>query len=371
MKAGTPRLLVLAWLAAIGIGLRLPQASAQLPSAPVPVAPPGAAPVILGRPLPATYPAQPAGPIVPPVFPGAPTPAVPLAPPPPAPGPAPLADPGRDGFANVGLPSKPEGLFFDVELAVLGPAVRNQLTGTVAFPDGSTDTLHVPRANLSWTIAPRFDVGYRLAYSLGEFSAGYRFLVTDGRGDQSTSFGDASVKSRLDVNQIDLDYRTATYSPLPRYDLKYTLGVRIASIYIDSQASNSLVFQQASSYFSGAGPHAAIDFERHFKELPELGLFVRVDGAVMVGMVKQKFRETLNGDTINTTDGFFSQQRTQTSPTLTLQTGFTYHPLGIAPDRFRITGGYEFERWWGIGKISDSRADVTAQGVFLRAEWDY
>jgi hypothetical protein len=371
-----------------------------LPAIPVPVAPapgqpiaPPIAPPILGQPVP-----QPLTPAVPPVYQAPPPPAYqaplppvappvyqaplpPVVPPPvalPNPGVVP-PDPGRDGWANLGLTSKPEGLFLNSDLGILWPSVKNHLSATVSFPNGTTDRLHVPQADLDVTAETGIEVGYRLADSLGDLLVGYRFLVTDGTKDLETSFGAASVKSRLDINQFDLDYATATYSPLPRYDLKFRIGARFAAIYLDSEASNALNFQQASNYFIGAGPSATIDFERRFKELPDLGLFARLDGAALTGQVRQKFRETLGIGTPGVEEGFFDVQKTQTSEVLTLQVGVTYHPFGIANDRLRITGGYEFQQWWGVGKLNgsvapadvSSDANITAQGIFLRGEYDF
>jgi hypothetical protein len=416
MSAGTRNLLV-GWLVAGLLGTCARGQQPPLPAAPVPV--PSAAPV----PQPAPLPAPPVGqapqpptlgqpvfpgalappipppeiqpaqvvPTVPPAVPPPPSfqpgqvvpampPAAPLLPPPlPPAGTVPLPDPGRDGWAGNGLPSKPEGLFLDTELAILFPVVDNKLSAIVTFPNGASEALHVPRSDLSVTVSPDLEVGYHLPDSLGDLLLGYRFLVTDGHSDEIASFGAASVKSRLDINQIDLDYATATYSPLPRYDLKFRLGARIGIVYLDTSASDALNFQEASSYFVGAGPSASIDFERHFKELPELGLFFRLDGAVLAGQVRQRYRDNILVGTPDEEDAYLTDQKTQESEVLTLQAGFIYHPFGLGNDRLRIVGGYQFENWWGVGKINGSvapssisaDASVTAQGIFLRGEYDF
>jgi hypothetical protein len=371
MNAGTRYMLVAAWLVAgwdAGLAQQTP-----LPASPVPLSPPGnqpLAPPVLGQPLPA--PGATALPPVPPVYP-APIPAVAV------PEPAPLVDSGRDGWANLGLVSKPAGLFLNTELEFVWPSVKNQLSATVTFPNGTSDTLHVPQTSLDFTVSPQFEFGYHLPDSLGDLLFGYQFLVTEGRGDGEVGFGAASVRSRLDINQVDLDYATATYSPLPLYALKFRIGARLAAIYLDSEASNALNSQEASNYFLGAGPSATIDFERRFKELPELGLYLRLDGAVLTGQVRQQFREDLGIGTPGQEDAFFEFQKTQTTGQLTLQFGFIYHPLGVSNDRLRITGGYEFEQWWGVGKLNgttapanvSSDANITAQGIFLRGEYDF
>jgi hypothetical protein len=117
----------------------------------------------------------------------------------------------------------------------------------------------------------------------------------------------------------------------------------------------------------------------HPFSLAEFGLFLRADGAVLDGQVRQKFRETLGIGSPGEESSFFDVQKTQTSEVLTLQAGFVYHPFGVGNDRLRIIAGYEFQRWWGVGKINGSVApqnvssdgEITAQGIFLRGEYDF
>jgi len=53
-------------------------------------------------------------------------------------------------------------------------------------------------------------------------------------------------------------------------------------------------------------------------------------------------------------------------PVLSFQLG-----LGFTPpdhDHLRLAAGYQFERWWYIG---GSEGQLTAQGIFFRAEFNY
>ena len=54
---------------------------------------------------------------------------------------------------------------------------------------------------------------------------------------------------------------------------------------------------------------------------------------------------------------------------LALQTGLSWlaHPDG----RYRLTAGYDFEHYWAVGKVGSNHGDVMAQGLFLRAEFNY
>jgi hypothetical protein len=126
-------------------------------------------------------------------MPVAPVMIAPLAPLPPGPaiGPAPEYHPPHDSG----------GLFTNVELDLLGVHIKNRLNGTVFFPDGTTTNLHLPGAELDWTLSPRFELGYRLADNLGAFMFTYRFLNTDGTAvvPNFDSMGDGSLQSRLDM----------------------------------------------------------------------------------------------------------------------------------------------------------------------------
>jgi hypothetical protein len=33
--------------------------------------------------------------------------------------------------------------------------------------------------------------------------------------------------------------------------------------------------------------------------------------------------------------------------------------------------GHDFEQWWYVGRLGDSRADLTGHGIFLRTEFNY
>ena len=171
----------------------------QPPSSPIPVPPPPT----LGAPVAAPFP-------VPPV------------PPPPPPPFLQRLDPGLNGSA--GSPSGEEGLFFNTEFDFVKPAVKNRLSGTVTLPDGSTGTVQPPQASLDWTVAPRFELGYRFPDSFGDFSASYRFLTSEGTGTVGNADGAFNVRSRLDVNQLDLDYASDRFSPAPFWDLKWRIG---------------------------------------------------------------------------------------------------------------------------------------------------
>jgi hypothetical protein len=54
---------------------------------------------------------------------------------------------------------------------------------------------------------------------------------------------------------------------------------------------------------------------------------------------------------------------------LTVRAGVAYTPPRL--EYLHLSTGYQFERWWNLGKFNDSSGELTDQGVFLRAEIDY
>jgi hypothetical protein len=342
------------WLTATlmsAVGLLAPTvAGAQpLPSSPVPVLPssPNLGPPqpTLGAPVTAPFAAQPAPP--PPLY--------------------QRADPGPNGW--VDCPSGEQGLFFNTELEFLKPAVKNRLNGTITHPDGSTNNVQVPQANLDWTVAPRFELGYRFPDGFGDFSASYRFLTSEGNGVEASPVGALDLRSRLDINQVDLDYASARFSPGPFWDLKWRVGARLADVYFDSRRSFDVFYQQASNNFFGAGPHFALEAERRIGLLPGFAAFGSIDGGVLIGQVRQHFQE--GGMQNDGTPFSFDdrEQRTQSVPMVTLRAGFSYTPPRL--EYLHLSTGYEFERWWNLARLGASSGDVTDQGIFLRAEFDY
>ncbi len=316
--------------------------------APVPVLPP---------PAPAPVPSAPTfGPPVTAPFPGPPAPPFPQ-----------QTDPGPNGCADS--PSGDQGLFFNTELEFLKPSVKNRLSGTITAPDGSTNTVLVPQQSLDWTVAPRFELGYRFPDEFGDLSASYRFLSSEGTGTLASPIGFFDLRSRLDVNQIDLDYVSARFSPGPFWDLKWRIGARLADVYFDSRINYGIFDQQASNNFFGAGPHFALEAERRIGLLPGFAAFGGIDGAVLVGRVRQHFQE--GGVQPDGTPFNFDarEQLTQSVPMLTFQAGFSYTPPRL--EFLHITTGYEFEQWWNLARLGASRGELTDQGVFLRAELDY
>src|SRR5207248_3471959 len=70
-----------------------------------------------------------------------------------------------------------EGWFALAELDLIGPHIMNRVTGP-ATVNGRTDVIHLPTADLDWTVAPKVELGYRFSDLCPELIASYRFVNT-------------------------------------------------------------------------------------------------------------------------------------------------------------------------------------------------
>jgi hypothetical protein len=255
-------------------------------------------------------------------------------------------------------------------VGLVKPHVKNRLQGAVPFPlFAAVADVHLPGAELDWTVAPRFDLGYRLPEGLGEFLLSYRFLVSEGAGVISDYdfLGDGALTSRLDLNAFDLDYACSAV-PLGPWDMKWRVGARLANIYFDSRAQGGFLGQRTSNHFIGAGPHVGLDLWRHL-DLAGLGLFARVEGALAIGRVRQGFEETFLFDDGSMLGNAATVCQSQAIPTLNVQLGLSWAPSTTRSLRFST--GYQYEHWWGVGRAGDSRGELWDQGVFFRGEFDF
>jgi hypothetical protein len=352
---------VLAVLAALGAVGSRPAWSQELPTAPVPV--------LAGPP---TAPSLP---------PGAgsaaqvPAPAPVFLPGPPAC--APYEDCNGPLLRGDPLLDRPQyplpGCFAAFEVGILVPHVKNRLvagnlSGTDPLSSLLPNQVHVPGADLDWTGSPRIELGYRLPEGFGEFLIAYRSLVSEG-SDVIPSFdidgSDGVVKSRINVNVLDLDYGSREYALGPHWDMKWKAGVRLASVFYDSLAVGPFLEQRVSNDFRGIGPHLGLDLWRYL-EVPGLVFFGRLESAALIGRINQGFGQSLLFDDGTLVGSAATVRTTQAVPVVDFQLGLSWLPL--ARRNVRLAAGYRLEAWWYLGQTSESRAELIDQGVFLRAE---
>lgn len=278
-------------------------------------------------------------------------------------GPAPLFAPADTG--PFGLPSALPPLFFGADFYFTQPSIYGTLTANMPLPGGGTKTFSTPKVDLDFTASPRLVAGWRLPDNSGEFFFAYRLLAADGTGDVSSSFGPLRAKSRLNENIFDFDYSSIRYSPLPRFNVRWRIGIRVETAFFDNNASNAIFAEKASNYFVGAGPNVGLNLEKEIALVPGLALFGDLDGAVAIGQVQQKYAESLLASpSLN-----YEIRGTQSSPNATVQAGLSYTPPGAEYLRFLV--GFQYERFWDVGKLESAHGDVQNYGGFIRAQIDF
>jgi hypothetical protein len=285
-------------------------------------------------------------------------------------GPLLIGDPLLDG------PGAP-GWLAAVDAGVVVPHLKNRLRGTVPLPDGTTDEVHLPTADLGWRVMPRFELGYRWGQGTGELIFAYRFLTTDGNqtitGRDVPAFAPAAaLRSRFDLQVVDLDYGSYERSLGPLWDMKWRIGLRFANIYFDSRAANAGLEERTSDRFVGVGPHLALDLRRWIGD-SGLAWFGRLDASSPIGRIAQSFEEVATAPGAAPVGGAVRNASYYPPVSLGIQLGVTWAPA--RSDCFRMTAGYTYEHWWDTGTLFTtpplSRAEITIQGLFVRAEWNY
>jgi hypothetical protein len=262
------------------------------------------------------------------------------------------------------------GLFGSIDLSLLFPHLRHDVQGSVRVrPFKFVDDVRVPAAPLDATLAPKLTLGWRFADNRGAVQATFRNLTTEG-SDFLPSFGavgDASIWTRVDLNEVGLNYSTQEHPLGALWAFRWEFGARLASIYSDSSAFGNLLSQRTTNHFVGAGPQVAFDLTREF---PDTGfaLFSRIDAADYLGRIEQSLASRVGERGVPFGLGATYQDGSQAVPYLGAQAGLSWlSQFG----HYRVTAGYEFNQWWNIARIGDSRGYLQAQGLFLRAEFNY
>src|SRR5439155_10488925 len=158
----------------------------------------------------------------------------------------------------------------------------------------------------------------------GELLIAYRFLVSEGRAViPGFDFGDDGfLKSRVDVQVFDFDYGSREYSLDPHWDMKWRAGVRLANVYFDSLAAGFFREESTSNHFIGAGPHVGLDLWRSL-DIEGMGLFLRLEGASVIGQISQGFERIIGDDTFEV-GGATLVHHTQAVPVLNVQAGLSW-----------------------------------------------
>jgi hypothetical protein len=287
---------------------------------------------------------------------------------------APLED--RNGLLLRGDPlldrpgCPPPGWFAEVDIALLAPHLKNALVAPVTITGVGTHPVHAPQAELDWTGTPTITVGYRLAQGFGAFEVRYRSLVSEGTQTipDFDALGAGGVRSRLNMNVLDLDYASCEYSLGPWWDLKWRAGMELAAVYFDSRAIGQFLEERTSNNFLGVGPDLGLEVARHL-EVPGLSAFAGVETAFLFGHIDQNYEQVMTNGTGMPLGGATRNPGPQSVPVLRFEAGLTWAPPSAEHMRFSL--GYQFEHWWYLGQSGDARAELTDQGIFFRSEFNF
>jgi hypothetical protein len=308
--------------------------------------------------------------------------------------PAPLAGPGYDPldvpyFVPNPLVDPPQfpapGWFVGLELDVLKPHLKNQLTNTVQnaaqLASGASTTVALPSSTLDWAAAPSAFVGYRLPAGFGEVALVYRGLATRGSGGFLFEDGLGTLTSRLDFRVIDLDYSSREFSLWPDWEMKWTFGARTLFLYFDSQAEqpfaqaaagSGILQMRESNSFVGAGPHAGLELARHIADTG-LSLNLRADFSTNATRIREGFAtsSTNLGPDGQPLAGQTRVTHWGNTPIISTRVGLSWQPPSFPNARLFL--GYQYEYWWRVGVDLDTggRADMWDQGVVLQAAFRF
>ena len=282
----------------------------------------------------------------------------------------PVGIPGEEGEIRDPRFYPPSGWFGTLDVGVLKPRVTQRISGVVA---ATGDTVQLPTAPLDWTGSPRVGLGYRFL-NAGELVLTYQSVVSDGGAPFPTfsPAGDGTLRSRLNLNVVSLDWAGVENSFGPNWGMKWRAGVAYANVYFDSTATAADLFQRTSALVNGVGPHVGLEL---WRALPWSGwsLFGRLDGMYLALPSSQKEVEAIPQPDGSTVSGLERRNYVATPTEFAVDAGLSYTTPHLGVGRWvRFTAGYHFERWWSLGASSHS-ADMglRLQGVIFRAEITY
>jgi hypothetical protein len=267
-----------------------------------------------------------------------------------------------------GLVIEPD-CFVDAEVAVVFPHLSSVLTAPVNLGGNvPAQLVAVRNARLDPTVAPLIQVGaFRFGPGYGELALSYRLFGTSGEDAFPGADGApaARVHSRLNFQTFALDYLRNDCPLGDNLSLSWDVGLRLEVVFFDTQVQTADSFLQARNYFFGAGPHAGVGVTRLLSA--GLGVYARCDAALVVGYnTTQDFAATTLDPVNGPLSGSATQQQTQLSPSVALQTGLSWTPEALPRARLRV--GYQFEQWYNLGRVSSSRGDLNAHELFLNGE---
>jgi hypothetical protein len=284
------------------------------------------------------------------------------------------------------------GWFTDFQLDLIKPHVNNEMNQLV-MAGGHQANVALGNAPLDWTVAPRFELGYRLPSGFGEFMLSDRFFNSQGTDMVDIkSIGPFLRTSDISVNYADIDYGSREFTPSPYWDMRWRVGMRIAETFVATRAEDSFAIAAASNgIFSarqtattvGFGPHFAVEMGRRLGE-SGFSLVGRADFAYTFD--RQVLAFSAESTTLNAAGrpsfGSVKGRLWDQIPILNIQAGLGWHP----PTHPNLYGflGFVSESYWYVANNSNainsfirgpgntgSRGDFQDAGIVFRIGINY
>lgn len=306
-------------------------------------------------------------------------PAPPLGPPPPD-----LEQPYLQPDPILDPPHWPQiGWFWDLQIAGIKPHVQNELFQVVGTGLGRPIPVMLGNSPLSWTIAPRIEIGYRLPSGFGEFSIVDTGFSSNGSDVFNGPDGPAPRSSLLQMNYTDFDYHSREYTPYANWEMKWRAGVRFSEsftltsvneTFAQAAAGSGILAAQQSNATQGVGPHFAIELERWFST-SGFAFTGKVDIADQFSIIRQRSSAiTTTATPTGLDNGVLIHNFSNQVVILTVQVGLSWQPPSYPCSRLYL--GYLNETWWNALQdatlgVPISNGQFDYQGIFLRASWNY
>jgi hypothetical protein len=139
----------------------------------------------------------------------------------------------------------------------------------------------------------------------------------------------------------------------------------MVNMFYETAGSGGLVLnERMTNHYRGAGLHWAVNMTKAMPWHP-LAMYSKFGCSGTLGMVDQTYTRTTAG-----ASGFGQSKEMLGIPTLEGEFGLAWVPDWKC-QKGRVTVGGVVEKWWAIGSVGPSGAELLLQGFFVRGEFGY
>ena len=181
-----------------------------------------------------------------------------------------------------------------------------------------------------------------------------------------------SYRSRFEMNTVDPLLGTDWVEVYPKWEVKLEAGGRYGSFMLEDRGDNPFIHQMARTTYSGGGPLAALGFQHQIVTLAEsvpTWFYGRVEGSYLFGSANQTLDERINGLSSILYQNSSHASTSRGTPRVGAEVGLSITDMTHL--HLRVQVGYQFDRWYTVGNVDNSRLNLTLNGAFVRVEWNY